>query len=120
MQINSKYMKAYVEKKENRIRREIVAAVFLAFRNKGYSVSVSHDSTNETEVKVNNIKACLKAVFDSEYNNNCCWIFAAGHSGIKSLWVMLVLDNVEDIVSDYHTEAEKLLTAANEIARKYD
>lgn len=119
MEIHSAYMKKFIQSEEARVRREITAAIYMGFRSGGFRISVSHDSNNETEKTVTSVNAFLKAVFESEYDNGRCWVFAAKNGMESPLWVLLVLDNVEDIISDYAVSAGALLTKANERAEKY-
>jgi hypothetical protein len=119
MQVSSKYMQGYVEAEELRIRQEIALACFRDFHRAGFRVSVSHDSENETEKLTRSGKDFLVAVFEAEYDSDRCWIFAAKNGMENPLWVMLVLDNVEDLVSDYCVSAEEYVKRANEIANKY-
>lgn len=120
MNVTSKYMVDFICKEEDRIRREIVTNVYKAFKDKGYRISISHDSQNETEKTVHSVKACLKQVFEFEYTTDRCWLFAHGHSGHVAYWVMFVIDNVQDIVSDYSINAEAILKPICENTQKYD
>ncbi len=119
MNIQSKYMQGYVEAEELRIRQEIALACFRDFHRAGFRVSVSHDSQNETEKLTRSGKDFLAAVFEAEYDSAHCWIFAAKNGMENPLWVMLVMDNVEDLISDYTLSAEEYVKRANEIANKY-
>ncbi len=121
MNVTSKYMIDFVCKEEDRIRKEIVTAVFKAFREKGYRVTISHDQLNETEKTCNSVKACLKQVFEFEYTTDRCWLFAHGHSGHVAYWVMFVIDNVQDIISDYGINAEPIIKPISDLVyKKYD
>jgi aminopeptidase C len=119
MEIHSAYMKKVVLGEEDRIRKEIALSVYRSFKDAGYRVSVSHDSQNESEKTALAGKQFLDLVFNSDWDSDRCWVFAA-KNGMKSpLWVLLVLDNVEDLISDYHMGAEAILAKANETAEKY-
>lgn len=119
MEIHSAYMKKIVLDEEDRVRKEIALSVYRAFKAAGYRVSVSHDSQNESEKTALAGKHFLDLVFNSDWDSDRCWIFAAKDGMSAPLWVQLVLGNVEDIISDYHAGAEAILAKANETAEKY-
>jgi len=120
MEIHSIYLKKVVQDEETRIQREIALSVYSAFRKAGYRVSVSHDSQNESEKRALAGKQFLDLVFNSDWDSDRCWVFAAKDGMAAPLWVLLVLDNVEDLISDYSVSAESVLETANATARKYE
>lgn len=125
---SSKYMIGFIEAEEKRIRRTIAAQVFQAFHGAGLHVTVSHDQNNETERHPKSTAAFLSAVFtDADYAAREVYVFAYTpgenwklESTKPKHWVKLYLENTSDLISDYTTSAEKLLTVANSTAERYE
>jgi hypothetical protein len=102
-------------KMRQEVERKIATAVVTSALNAGYTITIDNGSDVETP-KLHSIKSILDAMFQTDDEYLHMW-----KDGKRFGWVFFVYGNDGwDVISDYTTNLEHIMDAANKISKHYE